>query len=198
MSKPAKTKTSIDPLIAKRWSPRAFDETRDLTTTQVTSLLEATQWAPSCYGDQPWYYVVCHKSANPKAWEAAFSCLVPFNQDWVKHVPLLLLSTCKNHFHHNGEANHWAQHDTGAASENLCLQAASMGLAAHQMAGFDSDKAKACFQIPEGYTCLAMIAVGYQTTPEHLPSALQEAEAKERARNPLAQHFFNGTWGEGR
>jgi nitroreductase len=196
ISKPAKTSTPIDELIAKRWSPRAFDAEHDLTQPQVTALLEAARWAPSCYGDQPWYYVVCHKSSNPHAWEDAFSCLVPFNQAWVKNAPLILLSTCQDTFHHNGEPNHCAQHDTGAASENLCLQAASMGLAAHQMAGFDADRAIQLFSIPKGYTTLAMIAVGYQTSETVLSKDLMLLEQGERKRDSIEKHFFNGTWGE--
>jgi nitroreductase len=195
--KPAITATPIDAVLAKRWSPRAFDPTKDINATQLHALLEAARWAPSCFGDQPWYYLVCQKSTQPKAWEAAFDCLDPFNQNWVKNVPLILFSIAKNTFHHNGEPNRWAQHDTGAASENMCLQAASMGLAAHQMGGFDSEKVIKTFNVPTGFTPMAAMAVGHQAHADILPEDLQKGELSERARDPIEKHFFNGMWGEG-
>lgn len=197
LKKIAKTQSPIHELISHRWSPRAFDNSRDLSSEQIKSLLEAARWAPSCYGDQPWYYIVCHKTTNPDAFEKAFQCLVPFNQEWVKNAPLLLLSISQNHFHYNHEPNRWAQHDTGAASENICLQAVAMGLAAHQMGGFDALLAQEVFEIPKEYTCLAMIAVGYQAAADILPDEMKKSELSDRERHPLEQHFFNGKWGLG-
>lgn len=197
LTKLAKTSVPIDPLIEKRWSPRSLDPKKDITPTQLTALLEAARWAPSCSGEEPWRYVVCHKSTNPQAWALAFSCLVEFNQNWVKNAPLILLSTCHDYFKRNNEPNHWAQHDTGAASENLCLQAASMGLVAHQMGGFDAQKARKVFHVPSTYTCLAMIAVGYQADPALLSDELKTKELSERKRNALSVNFFNGAWGKG-
>lgn len=192
-----KTNTTIDPLLSKRWSPRALDPNKDLNTIQLYALLEAARWAPSCYGDQPWYYIVCHKKTNPEAWSKAFECLVEFNQNWVKNAPIIFFSIAKESFHHNDKPNRWAQHDTGAASENLCLQASSMGLSAHQMGGFDEKKVMESFNVPSGYTPMAAIAVGFQTTVDILPTELQAKELEERLRDPIEEHFFNGTWGLG-
>lgn len=195
--KTAKTATPIDMLLSKRWSPRAFDPSKDINSTQLHALLEAARWAPSCFGDQPWYYLVCQKSSHLHAWNAAFECLDPFNQNWVKNVPLILFSVAKNEFHHNGKPNRWAQHDTGAASENICLQATSMGLAAHQMGGFDADKVIERFNVPAGFTPMAAIAIGHQAPAELLPEDLQTGELADRKRDPIEKHFFNGVWGEG-
>jgi nitroreductase len=71
MHKPAITDTAIDDLLATRWSPRAYDVTKTVTQQQILSLLEAARWAPSCFGDQPWRYVVCDKTSNPQAWQHA-------------------------------------------------------------------------------------------------------------------------------
>lgn len=197
LAKLAQTATPIDSLLERRWSPRSLNPKQDISLNQLNSLLEAARWAPSCYGEQPWHYVVCHKSTNPKAWEKAFNCLVAFNQNWVKNAPLILLATCAKRFKLNNEPNHWAQYDTGAASENICLQATSMGMVAHQMAGFDARAAAETFQVPDTHHCIAMIAVGYQAEPEKLPDDLQAGELAERKRNPLAENFYDGIWGKG-
>jgi len=109
-------------------------------------------------------------------------------------LPVLLLSVAAPHFGHNNQLNRWAEYDTGAASENLCLQATALGLVAHQMGGFDSDKAKATFNIPADHTCMAMIAVGHPGSIDVLPGTLREKEQAPRERKPLAQIVSEGAW----
>ena len=72
----------------------------------------------------------------------------------------------------------------------LALQGVALGLAVHQMGGFDAAKARAAFGIPEEYTPMAMIAVGYQASPDVLDDETKAKELKPRSRKPLAEHFF--------
>jgi nitroreductase len=194
MHKPAITQTPIHDILANRWSPRAYDASKPVSQTQIMSLLEAARWAPSCFGDQPWRFVVFDKTTNPDAWQQAFECLVPGNQTWAQHAPVLLLICANTLFGHNEKSNRWAPYDTGAATENLCLQATALGLAAHQMGGFDVAKAQAAFAVPEQFTLMAMVTVGYATTADILPDDLRERELAARARRPLGELFFNGVW----
>jgi len=64
LEKPAITQAPIHDLLAKRWSSRAFDKNKMLSRQDITSLLEAARWSPSCYGDEPWRFVVCDKANN--------------------------------------------------------------------------------------------------------------------------------------
>lgn len=194
MQKPAITQQPIHDLIAQRWSGRAYDASQGVSKEQVISLLEAARWAPSCFGDQPWRYVVCNKADNLQAWQAAFDCLVPGNQSWAVNAPVLLLICADTLFSHNDKPNKWAPYDTGAATENLCLQATALGLMAHQMGGFDVDKARATFNVPERYQILAMVTVGYQADVESLTGETKERETAPRSRKPLNELFFNGQW----
>jgi len=194
MSKTAITQVPIDSTIAKRWSGRAYDSSKVVTQEQIIALLEAARWAPSCYGDQPWRFIVWDRNTDIGAWQQAFDCLVPGNQSWAKDAPVLLLIAADSLFNHNDKENRWGQYDTGAAAENLCLQAASMGLMAHQMGGFDAEKVRAAFQIPDEFECMAMIAVGYPAEPEILESPYRERELAGRVRRPLGELFFNGVW----
>jgi nitroreductase len=194
MQKPAITQQPIHDLIANRWSGRAYDASQGVSQEQVISLLEAARWAPSCFGDQPWRYVVCNKADNLQAWQAAFDCLVPGNQSWAVNAPVLLLVCADTLFSHNDKPNKWAPYDTGAATENLCLQATALGLMAHQMGGFDADKARATFNVPERYQILAMVTVGYQADVESLTGETKERETAARSRKPLNELFFNGQW----
>jgi nitroreductase len=193
----ARTLAPIHELLAKRWSPRAFDIERSVSREQLSALLEAARWAPSCNGDEPWRYLIFDRKRDPEGWQKAFDCLSENNKKWVKNVPLLLLSCAGSIFEHSGKPNRYGPHDTGAASVCLALQGAAMGLAVHQMGGYDAQKARAAFGIPEGYTPMAMIAVGYQTSPDVLDEETKAKELRARSRKSLDSHFFEGGWGKG-
>lgn len=191
----AATSAPIHELLGRRWSPRAFDAARPVSEAQILALLEAARWAPSCFGDEPWRYLVWNHDADATAWRLAFDCLSDSNQKWVINAPVLMLSCAGSAFRHNGTPNRFGQHDTGAASMALVLQATALGLAAHQMGGYDAAKARAAFAIPAEYTPMAMIAVGYQAEPEVLEGDQLMKEKAPRSRQPIGEHFFRGHWG---
>lgn len=193
--KSATTAVPLHDLLARRWSCRAFDATRPVSREQIVALTEAARWAPSCYGDEPWRFVVWDRNSDAASWEKAFACLGEWNQNWVKNAPVLLLASANSLFRKNGKPNAWGQYDTGAASENLCLQAVAMGLMAHQMGGFDADGIRRVAAVPEQFACMAMIAVGYQAEESILDDELRELELAPRARTALGEHFFEGAWG---
>lgn len=194
-TKTASTQVDVHDLIARRWSCRAFDASKKVSREQIVSLLEAARWAPSCFGDEPWRFIVWDRNSDAAAWQKAFDCLGEWNRNWVKNAPVLLLVTANSLFRKNGNPNRWGQYDSGAAAENLCLQAVASGLMAHQMGGFDEDKVRSAFKIPADFACMAMIAVGYQGEPEVLDGELKALELAERARTPLGVHFFESDWG---
>lgn len=196
MHNPAITQVAINDTIANRWSGRAYDASKPVSQEQTIALLEAARWAPSCFGDQPWRLLVWNRDHDEAAWAKAFACLVPGNQAWVKDAPVLVLACADTIFAHNQKPNRWAQYDTGAAVENLCLQASSMGLMAHQMGGFDPDAARASFNIPEQYTLMAMVSVGYAAAIDTLSGEILARETAPRSRKALNELFFAGSWGK--
>ncbi len=193
----AKTQVAIHELLASRWSPRAFDPDKPVSHEQLTALLEAARWAPSCFNDQPWRYIVCDKSSDESAWQNGLAVIAEKNQLWAKHAPILLLSIAMQNFNHNGKANRWSEYDTGAASLGICLQATALGLVAHQMGGFDAEQARLRFNLPDDCTPMAMLAVGYQADVATLAEDFQAAELAERSRVELEQRCYLGKWGEG-
>ncbi len=194
IEKKAQTSIEINNLLAKRWSGRAYDPERMISQKDIQSLLEAARWAPSCYGDEPWRFIVCDKTTNPEAWNKAFDSLVEANQSWAKYAPLLVLGVGDTILTKNGKPNRWGEFDTGAASISLCLQATELGLMTHQMGGYDTDKARDLFNIPEQFTPLSMIAIGYQLPIECLSEEQKERELSERFRSNPEDKFFNGEW----
>ena len=193
MEKPAETDAPIHDLLARRWSPRAFDE-RLVESDTLRTLFEAARWAPSSSNEQPWRFIVATKDRETE-WNRLFSCLVEGNQKWAFRAPVLVLSVAHMNFGDDGKPNRHAFHDTGLAAENLVLQATASGLVAHQMAGFDVEKARVDLRIPAGYEPVAMIAIGYPGNPDSLPERLRERELRPRSRRPIGEWTFLGQWG---
>lgn len=188
----ATTEHPVIDLIKKRWSPRAFSS-KPVEDEKVMSLLEAAKWAPSCFNEQPWKFII-FGSENKEEFDNIIDILSPRNQLWAKSAPLIILSVAKLNFDRNGKPNKHAFHDVGAAVTNLTMQATAMGLYVHQMAGFDSEKAKKLFKIPDGFEPAAAIAVGYYGDKNDLPEEFIKSETSKRNRIPVADFTFIGEW----
>ena len=197
MDKNATTSAPIHELLANRWSPRSFDPAVNVTKEQMQSLAEAARWAPSCFGAEPWSYIFCNKADDEEVWNKALSCLAEGNQAWVKNVPLIIFAIGQQNFTHNNKPNAHHLYDTGAASISLVLQAETLGLRGHQMGGFDPAKVVESFNVPDGWTAIATIAVGKQAPAENLTDdKMKEMEEAPRERQELGSKFFNGEWGK--
>ncbi|MCI0426583.1 MAG: nitroreductase family protein [Nitrospiraceae bacterium] len=194
MEKPADTQYPIHDLLRQRWSPRAFSD-QPVEAEKLRILFEAARWAPSSNNEQPWRFIVANKE-NETDWNRLFACLVAGNRTWAYRAPVLILSVASRIFEDDSTPNRHAFHDTGMAVENLVLQATALGLSAHQMAGFDVEKARVDLKIPSGYDPVAMIAVGYPGDPAQLSDRLRAREAQPRARKPLTEFVYSATWGQ--
>lgn len=195
--KPATTSVKIHDIIQARWSPRAFAADKPVSHENLLALLEAARWASSCFNDQPWRFIVCDKSTDAQSWENAFAVLVEKNKLWAKNAPVFILSVAMQNFNHNGNPNRWAAYDTGAACASLSLQATALGLIVHQMGGFDAEKAREVFNLPDDCTPMAMLAVGYQADADVLDEDFKAAELAARSRAALQERFYAGQWGQG-
>ncbi|MEK6285342.1 MAG: nitroreductase family protein [Acidobacteriota bacterium] len=193
--KPAQTDYPINELMPRRWSPRAFEEGRPVEREKVLTMLEAARWAPSCFNDQPRRFLVFDGS-DLDALAKARDCLTEGNA-WARKAPVLMLSVARETFEQSGKPNRWAQHDTGLATENLLLEAVELGLAAHPMAGYDADRARSEFGIAEGFTPIAMIAIGYPYRGNlgELDEKLRGKELASRERKAIGEIAFAGKWG---
>ncbi len=192
MQKPAQTQVPIHELLAARWSPLSFSS-RDVSREDLLSLCEAARWAPSCFNEQPWRYLV-GSSADPAGLAKMRSCLVEANARWADRAPVLMLSVAKTRFTRNDMPNRHAGHDVGLATSQLVLQASARGLVVHQMAGFDVQKAIELLGIPAGHEPMAMIAIGYPGEPSDLPEELREREAAPRSRRSFEEVVFGPGW----
>jgi nitroreductase len=193
MQKPAPSDFPVHELIRERWSPRAFAD-KPVPQDVLRSIFEAARWAPSSYNEQPWAYIVATKE-HKENFEKMLSVLVEFNAGWAKSASVVALAVARLTFAKNNTPNRNAQYDTGAASALLSMEATAHGLAVHQMAGFDPEKARQVFGIPPGWEPIAALAIGYQGDPASLPPPLKDREIAPRTRKPIAEFVMAGQWG---
>jgi len=181
------------PVIHNRWSPRSFAD-RDVSSADLKKVFEAARWTASSYNEQPWRFFI--GTRNSVTYKKILSTLIEFNQAWASHAPVLILGVARPTFTQNDSPNRVALYDLGAAASYLTLQAFALGLATHQMAGFDVEAARAALGIPADYVFGAVIALGYQGEPAALPEGPMLAqETAPRQRKPLSDFVLSG-WGE--
>src|SRR5262245_27002228 len=149
MDKPAPTDHPVHDLVRQRWSVHAFDPARSVPLPTLLSLLEAARWAPSSYNEQPWAFTVARRE-DAASFQRLLGCLVPGNQVWARNAAVLIITAAKLNFEKSGKVNRCAMHDVGAAAAWLTIQAESMGLRVHQMAGIDPEACRANLGIPPG------------------------------------------------
>jgi len=184
----------IERLFAERWSSRAFQPEKPVSRDVIASCLEAARWAPSCFGAEPWHYIIVDRFADKADWDKVLESLAPGNQLWATHAPVLIVGAAEPAFSHNGKRNRWAEFDTGQATICLCLQAAALGLASHQMGGFDPELLKQALGMPAQMHAMSVTAIGYPGLVESLDEDFQAMEAAPRMRKPLAEIVHAGHW----
>ncbi|MGC1426015.1 MAG: nitroreductase family protein, partial [Nitrosotalea sp.] len=157
VGKTRSTTYDINPLIVNRWSPRSFAN-EEIADKELFSLFEAARWAPSSSNSQPWRFIYAKR--NSKNWNDLFNLLIDFNKQWCSGASALVVIVSRKNFENNGKPSITHQFDTGAAWENLAIQAVSQGLVTHAMAGFDYEKARRDLAVPDDYEVVAMVAIG--------------------------------------
>jgi len=182
----------LHPLLAQRRSLRAFSS-RLIVSDTLGSLLEAARWAPSSMNEQPWSFILATQQ-NEANFQRLLGCLLEFNVRWARNAPVLLLSVARTTFASNGELNRHALHDVGQAMAHLTFQANSCGLAVCQMAGFDIQKARETYSIPEDHEPVTVAAIGYPGDPAMLSERLRQKELTPQKRNRLDDFVFEGNW----
>ncbi|MCB9361556.1 MAG: nitroreductase family protein [Flavobacteriales bacterium] len=166
-------------LIKERFSPYEFIE-KALTEKDILTLFEAAGKAASAFNEQPWRFIYALKQ-DEEAFNTIHECLVEGNKEWTKDVAALMITVVSKTFAKNGNKNTVRKHDLGLAVGNLTVQASSMGIYLHQMAGIVHQKAIEKLNIPEGYEPVTAIALGYY-----------KGESGVKPRKPISEIAFKG------
>jgi nitroreductase len=178
----------VNSLLMHRWSPRSMTGEK-LDGDSIMSLFEAARWAPSAFNSQPWRFIYAERE-TPE-WDGLFALLTPGNKSWCEKAALLIVVISSTTFEHNGKPNKTHAFVSGSAWENLALQATTMGLVSHAMAGFDYQQAVSSLGIPDEYQVMCMVAVGHRGSVSELAEDLRERE-KPSDRLPVESLTMKG------
>ena len=185
MRKPADTSVELHPVLAERWSPRAFDSSAAIKSDDLTAILEAGRWAPSAFNAQPWKYLVAER--GDEKFVKISAALSGFNQEWAPKASALIVASAITT---NAEGNPipTAIFDLGLSVGMMVVEAHHLGYHIHQMAGFDRDALKSAFGLGAELQPVVVLALGLVTDSSVLESdVLKEREAAPRERKPLSE-----------
>jgi nitroreductase len=176
-------------LIKNRWSPRSFSTT-PISPEDINSILEAARWSLSANNEQPWRFIVASK--NTEAFGKVLSTLMPGNTPWAKNAAAFIVSIAKTTFDREGApVNTYAEYDSGLANAMLILQAQSMNIYSHTMAGFDKAGMKEAFHLDENLKPLTVIALGYLDDADKLEEPYLSRELSPRVRKLVKELVLN-------
>ncbi|ONI81944.1 nitroreductase [Saccharothrix sp. ALI-22-I] len=181
-----------NPLIVRRWSPRAFDGTAEVAPATMRVLLEAARWAASHGNTQPARFLLGYRGDDTFA--RILAALRPKNRTWAARASVLLVGAVAESDERGPMPN--TEYGLGLAVQNLVLQAVDMGLVTHQVGGFSPDAVREAFGLPDHVRSVVVIAVGVLGDVAQLPEDLQARERRPRERKPLTETVFTGQWGQ--
>lgn len=190
MQKTAITAAPVLPVIAERWSPRAFDENYEISKHDLLSILEAGRWAASANNGQPWRFSVGVK--GDALFDKILGAFLNFNQAWGARASALIVISIKNQ-KEDGSPYPIAVFDAGLAAQNMMIQTQELGLASHPISGIDLAAMHKVLDLPEDLTVLAAIVVGKQADAKILEGTpAYERELQARVRHDLDDIVLHG------
>jgi nitroreductase len=178
----------VNSIFINRWSPRSMTG-EEIADDDLMCLFEAARWAPSSYNNQPWRFTYSKRTG--REWPRFLALLNEGNRIWAKDAGVLVVIISRKNFEYNEKPSITHQFDTGAAWENLALEASIRGIVAHGMQGFDYQKAKEDLNIPDHFDVTAMIAIAKRGPIEKLPQKLQLVEHPNDGK-PLKEIIMEG------
>lgn len=188
MSKTPTTSAPLTELVAARWSPRSYDESHEISDSDLLSILEAGRWAPSSSNGQPWRFAVAKRGSELHA--KVVSGLTGFNQAWAPAASALIVVAVKRA--EDGSSHKGNHYDAGLAVSLMTIQAQALDLYSHQMGGILHDQLHQDLGLPKDLEVVVVFAVGRKDSPEKFEGAAYEREIAARSRLELSEIVLHG------
>jgi nitroreductase len=136
--------------VQRRRSVRAYAKT-PVPDEKLERILEAARLAPSAENIQPWYFVVVtdHEKRKQIAQSRIFA-------GFQEGSPVVIVG-CSD----RKASPKWYEIDVAIAMQNMVLAATAEGLGTCWIGSFDEGLLKKLLKIPEHFTVVALLTVGY-------------------------------------
>ena len=162
-------------LIKTRRSVRKY-KSEPVSDEDLERILEAGIWAPSAGNSQPWKFIVIRSKEVKEALSQVLS-----TGRYISTAPLAIAVVV------NPTSSIHAVEDGTAATENMLLEAHSLGLGACGIGIYDTeqeDGGKKVLSIPDGERLIFIITIGHPT------------KAPNRTRRKIAETVYNEKYGQ--
>ena len=141
---------------------------------------------------QPWRFI--YTTRDRSDYQVFLDLMSETNQLWASAAPLLILPLAQFISTYKNRHNRLAYYETGMAVGNLLVQATAMGLMAHQLGGYDVERAREILVIPTRFEPMSMIAIGYEGDHTNLPAADVDAwNNRDRSRMEISKFVVRGS-----
>ena len=188
MNKKPETSATLTELLEKRWSPRAYDANHLIEDKHMLSILEAGRWAPSANNGQPWRFSVAVRGTDAHA--KVTEGLGGFNQAWAPAASVMIVISIKKKEDRTSSVKNY--YDAGLAVSLMTVQAQSLDLYSHQMAGIVPEVIQEGLDIPSEFEVAVVVAVGKIASPDVFEGAAYEREIAPRTRLSLEEIVLHG------
>ena len=189
MQKTAITSAEIAPVLANRWSPRAYDMNHTATQHELLSILEAGRWAPSANNAQPWRFSIATRGSE--LFDQIVGALTGFNQAWAPNASALLVISVLNQ-KADGTPYPGALLDAGLAAQNMMIQTEELGLAAHPIGGMVHDEMRKVLDLADNLDPIMAMTIGKRADASVLEGPAYEREVAPRVRLELDEIVLHG------
>lgn len=184
--------------IARRRATRHFDPDRPLDDDLLRTILHLATRAPSGFNLQPWRFLVVRSRANREKLAACSfgqakigeapavvivlgatnphrSHLEEMLAEQVRlgaitpEVGLGLRARASRAMENRADPEVWATRSTMLAAATMMIAAESLGVASAPMEGFETEKVRQAFGVPDDHAVCCLIALGYAAEAKPFP-----------------------------
>lgn len=183
-------------LLRSRRSVRVFDPTHEIAVEELGQLFRAAQWAPSAGNSQPWSFLVGRRGDETHS--RFVQHLSTGNRSWVPAASAVVITAHQVASGPEEDAmvfSDYAMYDLGQSVALLGVEAQLLGLSVHQFAGFGHAAVAAEFGVPRHWQVTTAVAIGAHGDRASADPQLVERDERPRARKPMAEFVFAGSWG---
>jgi nitroreductase len=208
---------SVPEAIVRRRATHQFEPDRPLPDPVLAKILQLATFAPSGFNMQPWRFLVVRNAKNRQTLrECAFNqpriadapvvvIVLGYHHPHRSHLDALIekqvelgaitpdmaaefRARAAQGMERVRDYPLWTTRSTMLAAATLMLAAESLGVASAPMEGFEADKVKAAFGVPDDHTVCCLIALGFAATAKPFPGrfGLDDVCYEEHFGQPLA------------
>ena len=154
----------LDKVLEVRHSTRGFQQKKKPSYRKIIQLIEAASKAPLA-GNLPSlkYILVSNEKKINELAKAA-------QQSFIATAPWVIVICCNKSLldkYYYERAERYARHQAGAATQNILMKVADLGLSSCWVGAFSDETVKRILKIPDNVNVDALLPIGYESATEN-------------------------------